>query len=124
MASVTPEGKIKAKIDKLLKAYKVWYYSPQAGPHGQSGIPDRVACVRGRFVGIEAKANKTCKPTAMQIMQGRNIVNAGGLWFLVYDGATLAELEDYLNHACYQREEASDLEVGFSPTSVGEHPIG
>lgn len=112
MGSVTPEGKIKAKIDKLLKAYGVWFYSPQAGPHGQSGIPDRVACVRGRFVGIEAKADKTRKPTAMQLMQGRNIVTAGGLWYLVYDEETLKGLEDYLSHACNKPEETPDLETG------------
>ena len=56
--SSTPEGKIKRKLDKMLKSENIWYYSPQAGPFGRAGIPDRVAIVDGRFVGIECKADR------------------------------------------------------------------
>ena len=50
--SNTPEGKIKRKLDKKLKELGVWFYSPQSGPFGKAGIPDRVAIVEGKFVGI------------------------------------------------------------------------
>ena len=53
---MTPEGKIKRKLDNTLKQLGVWYYSPQSGPFGRSGIPDRVAIHKGRFIGIECKA--------------------------------------------------------------------
>ena len=48
----TPEGRIKAALDRMLKAERVWFYPPQAGPFGSAGIPDRVAIVAGIFVGI------------------------------------------------------------------------
>ena len=37
--SSTPEGKIKRKLDKMLKSENIWYYSPQAGPFGRAGFP-------------------------------------------------------------------------------------
>jgi hypothetical protein len=122
MGNVTPEGKVKKKVDDLLKKYGVWFFSPQSGPYGQAGIPDRIACVRGRLVGIEVKANKTSKPTTLQVMQGQRIIASGGLWFLVYDEGTLHVLEDYLNHACAEREETSDLEAWVSTEGISEYP--
>lgn len=49
--ATTPEGKIKNKLDKMLKYEKVWYYSPQAGPFGRAGVPDRVAILGGNLLG-------------------------------------------------------------------------
>jgi|TARA_B000000557_G_scaffold259842_1_gene256304 Holliday junction resolvase len=96
MAS-TPEGKIKRKLDKMLKEEGVWYYNPQAGPFGRSGIPDKVAIVSGRFVGMECKADKTKKPTALQIKCMKEIEMAGGKCFLVYDDATIEEVRQYIH---------------------------
>jgi hypothetical protein len=94
--ATTPEGKIKTKLDRMLKAYNVWYYSPQAGPHGRAGIPDRIAIVAGRFVGIECKADKTKKPTALQVKAMNEIEHAGGKCFLVYDDETIAEVREFI----------------------------
>ena len=58
--SNTPEGKIKRWLDKSLKELDVWFYSPQSGPFGKAGIPDRVAIVKGRFVGIEYLPRSRC----------------------------------------------------------------
>lgn len=93
---MTPEGKIKAKVDRLLKKHGWWYYSPQAGPYGSAGIPDRVAVVKGRFVGIECKADRSKKPTALQQKCMDNIEASGGKCFVVCDEETLRELEVYL----------------------------
>lgn len=57
MAS-TPEAKVKARVVKQLKEMGVYYFSPVTGGYGRSGVPDIVACVGGRFVGIECKAGK------------------------------------------------------------------
>lgn len=94
---MTPEGKIKAKVDKLLHRHKVWFYSPQAGPYGRAGIPDRVAIVRGQFVGIEVKADSTKKPTQLQRHCMAQIEAAGGICFLVYDDQTLKVLEGFID---------------------------
>lgn len=94
--AATPEGRVKAKVDKLLKELKVWYYSPQAGPYGVSGIPDRVACLDGLFVGIECKADKTKKPTALQLKCMADIELAGGKCFVVCDEETLDILREFI----------------------------
>ena len=94
--ATTPEGKIKKKLDTMLKELGVWYYSPQAGPFGKAGIPDRVAVVNGIFVGIECKSSKSKKPTALQIKCMKDITNAGGKCFVVYDDETIQEVRNYI----------------------------
>lgn len=101
---MTPEGKIKAKVDRLLHQYKIWFYSPQAGPYGRAGIPDRVAIIRGQFVGIEVKADRTKKPTALQRKCMAQIETAGGKCFVVYDFETLETLKDYIDAGSSKRE--------------------
>jgi hypothetical protein len=93
----TPESKVKTKLDAMLKQEGVWYFSPQAGPHGKAGIPDRIAIVGGWFVGIECKADKSKKPTKLQERCGLDIMKAGGLWFLVYDTDTIEQLRGFIH---------------------------
>lgn len=93
----TPEGKVKAKVDRMLKQFGVWFFSPQAGPFGRAGIPDRIACVNGHFVGIEVKADKTKKPTELQVQCMRNIETSGGRCFVVFDDASLDEARLYIS---------------------------
>lgn len=92
----TPEGKVKKALDKMLKAEGIWFYSPQAGPYGVSGIPDRVAVVCGLFVGIEAKANSKCEMTALQERCMKQIKAAGGYHFLVYDKETIDQVRQFI----------------------------
>lgn len=94
--SSTPEGKVKARVDKLFKEFGVWYYSPQAGPFGSSGIPDRVAIVKGLFVGVECKADRSKKPTALQEKCMRDIEAAGGRCFVVCDSESLLSLREFI----------------------------
>ncbi len=95
--ATTPEGKIKSKLDKMLKGLGVWYFPPQAGPFGSAGIPDRIVCCRGHFIGIEAKADAKKKPTDLQAACMAKIEAAGGKCFVVYDDETIEEVRDYIN---------------------------
>ena len=104
---MTPEGKVKAKLDAMLKKEGVWYYSPQAGPHGVAGIPDRVAIVEGQFVGIECKADKSKKPTALQERCGQQIIAAGGAWFLACDSDTIEAIRGYIHDRRRESQGAS-----------------
>lgn len=98
--ATTPEGRIKRKLDTMLKDEGVWFYSPQAGPFGRAGIPDRVACVNGLFLGIECKADKTKKPTALQTKCMEDIEKiGGGTCFVVYDDATTEAVRDWIRNA-------------------------
>jgi len=95
--ATTPEGKIKNKLDKMLKYEKVWYYSPQAGPFGRAGVPDRVAILGGQFIGIECKADRSKKPTALQLKCMQEIEYAGGKCFVVCDDESIEQVREYIN---------------------------
>ena len=81
MAS-TPEAKVKAKIKTILKAHGVYYAMPIGTGLGNSGVPDFLCCIGGKFVGIEAKAGKG-KTTALQEKNLRQINEGGGIGIVV-----------------------------------------
>lgn len=120
--ATTPEGKIKSRLDKMLKAEGVWYYSPQAGPFGVAGIPDRVAIVAGQFVGIECKADKTKKPTALQMKCMRDIEQAGGKCFVAYDDETIETVREYIR-ARNSKGQGSGTEAEEPGKGAGDGPI-
>jgi hypothetical protein len=99
MAS-TPEVLVKKKVHAALKdagAYAVNYIG---GLYATSGTPDILACLHGRFIGIEVKAGKN-KPTDLQIHALRQIDNCSGL-ALVINESNLDYLKECLadvNHA-------------------------
>jgi hypothetical protein len=100
MSALTPEGKVKAKVVKLLKEMGIWYFFPANNGFGKSGIPDIIAIVDGSFVGVEVKS-ATGKPTQLQKICGREIEKAGGAWMVVSDDITLAALEAVIkNRMC------------------------
>ena len=108
--STTPEGRVKKKLDAMLKAEGVWFFSPQAGPYGRAGIPDRIACANGTFIGIEAKADASKTPTKLQELCGEAIITSGGHWFLVYDNETIEQVRAFIRASC-RREQGPDPKV-------------
>jgi len=81
----TPEKKVKDKVKKILGEHDAYYFMPATGGFGKSGVPDLVACIKGRFIGIECKANGG-KPTALQEKNLAEIMNRGGIAVLVDEG--------------------------------------
>jgi len=77
MMAATPEAKVKAKVIKQLQAIGAYYFSPVTGGYGRSGVPDIVACINGRFIGIECKAGKGVT-TALQEKNLEAIRQSGG----------------------------------------------
>jgi len=90
--TVTPEGRIKAKVKALLKRHGIWYFYPFSFGAGSNGIPDIIAIIRGRFVGIEVKRDAKAKLTALQSRVAEQIRQGGGLWLRVHDEGTLLQL--------------------------------
>ena len=78
----TPEAKVKAKIKAILKAHSIYYAMPIGTGYGNSGVPDFLCCVNGKFVAIEAKAGKG-EATALQLKNLRDINNAGGYTLII-----------------------------------------
>lgn len=78
----TPESKVKKKVVDVLKAHGVYYFYPVTGGYGRSGVPDIVACWKGRFIGIECKTEGNV-PTQLQMKNLMQIVDTGGISLLV-----------------------------------------
>lgn len=90
----TPEKKVKDKVKALLAEHGAYHFMPATHGYGSSGVPDISACLHGRFIGIECKANGG-KPTALQLKNLRMIVAAGGIAVLV-DETSVSNLEALL----------------------------
>lgn len=73
----TPETSVKRAVVKILDKHGAYHFFPATHGYGRSGVPDIVACYKGKFIGIECKAGKG-KPTALQEKELRLITEAGG----------------------------------------------
>lgn len=79
---MTPEVKVKNKVKKFLDSLGCYHFSPLSGGYGRSGVPDIIACFKGRFIAIECKAGKG-KLTELQKYNIEQIKSAGGLAIVV-----------------------------------------
>ena len=68
---------VKQQVVKMLKERNVYYFFPIAGAYTSVGVPDIVACIRGKFVGIECKAGNN-RPTELQLRNLEAIRDNGG----------------------------------------------
>lgn len=55
---MTPHARLLKEICDYLDSIGAWYVRTNSHGYGRRGIPDVIACVRGRFVAIEAKAGR------------------------------------------------------------------
>lgn len=93
--AATPEAKVKAKIKRVLGEHEAYSVLPVSNGMGAHGIPDFLVCVRGRFLGIEAKAAGN-RPTDLQLSNLRRIEEAGGV-ALVINEDNVDELDGWLH---------------------------
>lgn len=56
----------------------VFYFKEHGGPYGTSGVPDIIACYKGRFLGLEAKLPGG-RLTELQKRAIEKINRAGGI---------------------------------------------
>ncbi len=90
----TPEKKVKQKVCAKLKKLGAYYFYASTGGYGASGVPDIVACYKGKFIGIECKANGN-KATALQQKHLREISMQQGV-SLIIDETNIEMLEYYV----------------------------
>ena len=93
--ATTPEAKVKAKIKAILKSYDAYYAMPIGTGYGNSGVPDFLCCVNGKFLAIEAKAGRG-KTTALQEKNLRRIQDSNG-WSMVVDEESIEEVQIILS---------------------------
>ena len=82
--AMTPERRVKAKVRKVLDKLGAYYVMPVTGGFGNSGAPDFLVCLHGRFVGVECKAGKNTT-TPLQEKNLRQLSEAGGIALVVND---------------------------------------
>jgi len=108
---MTPEGRVKEAITKLLISYSIypakavgtqinqwdgWYIMVVPTGMGVKGVCDYIGCYLGRFFAIEAKAPGG-KVTKLQQMQMDAIRASGGKAFVVEGKDGTEELLRWLN---------------------------
>lgn len=93
---MTPEGRVKARVKKLLSKYSPNLYQHWPVLNGM-GCPtlDVIGCFWGRFFAIEVKAGNK-RMTQRQELTAGDMMLAHGRVFLVNDESGLDELEDWL----------------------------
>jgi hypothetical protein len=86
---MTPEGRVKAKVNKVLKTFpRLWKFMPVQTGYGLPAL-DYLLCVGGRFIAIETKVKgKTLTPRQLDTKAA--IEAAGGIVCIVDDDASLA----------------------------------
>jgi hypothetical protein len=79
--SITPEGKVKRKVQDLLNQYGAWHNWPVPAGYGAPML-DCVGCHGGRFFAIETKSEGK-KLTPRQDFMKENMEASGGRVFVV-----------------------------------------
>jgi Holliday junction resolvase len=81
----TPESKVKKKVKKILDDLGAYHFSPMMDGYGRSGVPDIIACYKGKFIGIECKSGDN-KPTLLQLRNIEDIKRNQGLAIVINEG--------------------------------------
>jgi hypothetical protein len=95
---MTPEAKVKKRVRQILAELNMYYVMPATGGYGNSGAPDFICCLQGKFIGVECKARDN-KPTALQLKNLQDIRNAGGFAIVINElniDSLKLELEQWL----------------------------
>lgn len=96
--ATTPEGKVKKAIAAMLIRLNAYYHMPVQQGYGRPSL-DFIICMGGRFVAIEAKAPGK-RPTAIQHKTIKQIVDAGGLVFVIDGVEQVPNCESVLEKLC------------------------
>ncbi len=92
----SPEGYEKDAICKYLDEIGAWYFKPFMAGYGKAGVPDIIACHKGRFLAIEVKREGK-EPTVLQTRMFREIKASGGAAFWGTAEKVIGEIDDYLS---------------------------
>ena len=104
---MTPEGKVKEAVKRLLIKKDCYYFFPMQNGLGRTGIPDIIGCIPtvitpdmvgktiGQFLAVETKApGRLRNVTPTQVRELKAIAEYGGIAVLADD---VSIVEDALN---------------------------
>lgn len=95
---MTPEGRVKARVKRLLKKHNCYFFMPVQMGYGAPTL-DFLVCHRGKFIGIETKATSKQDMTKRQAVVAEEMRDAGAQVFLVNDTDSLLHLAAALEEA-------------------------
>lgn len=99
------EAQLQRKIINYLKGERIYVINVTGSPHIPTGTPDLIACICGRFVGIEIKLpNGNYGLTTSQKLHLKRIMDNGGVGIKVTSVEEVKELVESINRDDYQRE--------------------
>ena len=90
------EKQVENKIKKWLEQNNYWDFKVHGGPFQKTGVPDIIACVKGKFVAIEVKRSDGGIVSELQKAQIQKIKENGGV---VGVARSLAEFLQILKEA-------------------------
>ena len=83
MIKIAAEKNFENKIKAYLKSIGAYFIKTHGDRFSKVGTPDIIACIKGRFVAIEVKAENG-KPSELQRYHIQLINNAGGYGVILY----------------------------------------
>jgi hypothetical protein len=89
----TPEGKVKDKVKKVLKAFEAYWHCPVQNGMGSPSL-DFIGCYKGLFYAIETKAGNK-QPTPRQESTIAEMRKSGAKVFVINEVTGTQELEDW-----------------------------
>ena len=94
---MTPEGRIKAAVDKALLNSAAYWHRPIGSAYGAAALDYHVANM-GYYASIETKSSTSNHPTVRQTATMRKVIDSNSSVFLIdaIDGPDLQELKDWL----------------------------
>lgn len=84
------ESEFQKKVLKLIRDRGGYAENIWGGGFQSAGIPDVLACYKGKFIGLELKVGKN-KPSAIQLAKVKMINDAGGIALVVWDDIKIIE---------------------------------
>lgn len=79
------EKKVENKIKRYLDSLGAYYLKVHGSAYQPAGTPDILACVNGRFIGIEVKKPTGGVVSDLQKLKLKQIENAGGVGIIARD---------------------------------------
>jgi len=72
------ESRLSRQIISELEKQGIFAFKVHGGPYMMAGLPDVIACVEGKFYGIETKMPDGKNPTPIQLFVHEKIRKSGG----------------------------------------------
>ena len=80
------EASIQRRCQAVIRRYGGYVFKNNGNMFTEVGRPDLVACLRGKFIGIELKrVGKLNEVSDAQKLVGNKIKDAGGIWLATDD---------------------------------------